>query len=166
MEKTDAKPVIRQSVCAYSVIQQLEAFIITSKRGKKRFIHYSNAIATPILASLSTFLRSTLITLPLLIRANCPFSFAKVTVRGKLISTVWPDRTGVVIGTIIKTPVLLTLELWPLKNRFASGSQILTGQESCVRAFLRCSTTVSIILKLLYSFKTCFINHQSWYKQL
>jgi hypothetical protein len=33
------------------------------------------------------------------------------------------------------------LTLLPLKNLFASGSQILTGQVSSERASIRCSTT-------------------------
>ena len=112
---------------------------------KQTFINYSKRMATPMLASLSMFLRSTLTTFPLLIRANRPFSSANAIVRGKLISTMWPVRTGVVIGRETKTPVLLILVLRPLKNLFASGSQILTGQERVVRISVRCSIKVSIV---------------------
>ena len=127
---------------------------------KERLVIYSKVMATPILAFLSISLRSTLTTLPLLIRAYCPFSCANVVVRGKFISTILPGRTGVVIGTVTKTPVLLTFELRPLKNLLASGIQRLTGHESFVLGFLRCSTNVSIknpfipgpsITKLLYT---------------
>ena len=105
---------------------------------------YTNWIATPILASLNISLCSTLTTLPPLIRANWPFCFANASVRGKLISTKWPERIGVVIGNLMKTPVLLMFALRPLKNLFASGSQTLTGQDSVVRLSLRCSIKVSI----------------------
>jgi hypothetical protein len=60
----------------------------------------------------------------------------------------------VVIGKLIKTPVLLMFELFPLKNLFASGSHILIGQERFVLISLRCSTnvstTVSIFIILLF----------------
>ena len=80
---------------------------------KQSPVIYSNRTATPMLLSLSIFLRSTLTTLPFLIRAKPPFSSAKAGVRGMLISTVWPARMGIVIGTLRKTPVLLMLELRP-----------------------------------------------------
>jgi len=58
---------------------------------------------------------------------------------------VCPARIGVVIGIVTNTPVLLILVLRPLKNLFAAGSQILTGQERSIRASLRCSIKVSIV---------------------
>jgi hypothetical protein len=51
-----------------------------------------------------------------------------------------PVRKGVVAGMRTSTPLLLILELLPLKNRFASGSQTLTGQATCVRVFFLFST--------------------------
>lgn len=107
-------------------------------------ITYSNAIPKPMHASLSMFLRSTLTTRPFLIRANCPFSSAKSAVRGKFNSTTLPAWTGVVIGTVMKTPTLLMLELRPLKNLFASGTQTLTGQHRLARIHFRCSVKTSI----------------------
>ncbi len=118
---------------------------VSSYFNNSNSLGYSNAIAMPIVVSFRIFWRSTLTTLPLLTRANCPFSFASTSVRGKFTSTVLPARTGVVIGTVIKTPVLLMLALLPLKNLLASGSQRLTGQDSFVRVSLRCSINVSIV---------------------
>jgi hypothetical protein len=54
-----------------------------------------------------------------------------------------PGRTGVVIGIDSSTPPFATLTVLPLKNLFASGSQMLTGQERVVRIALRFSTKVS-----------------------
>ncbi len=46
-----------------------------------------------------------------------------------------PARKGVVAGMRTSTPLLLILELLPLKNLFASGSQTLTGQATGVLVF-------------------------------
>lgn len=123
---------------------------------KELFIIYShsNAIPTPISAFSSRFFRSTLTILPVLIRANCPFSLARVSVRGKFSSTRWPVRIGAVTGSVIKTPVLLILQLLPLTNLFASGIQTLTGQATLLRLSFRCSIKaciVSISLKVIPS---------------
>jgi len=58
---------------------------------------------------------------------------------------------GAVTGRVIKTPVLLILQLRPLKNLLASGIQTLTGQETTFRLSLRCSTKVSIVSTSLKS---------------
>ena len=79
-------------------------------------------------------------------RANTPFFFARAIVRGKFNSTTWPACSGVVTGSRTRTPVLLMLLDLPLKKRFASGNQTLTGQDTSVLALLRCSTNVSIPL--------------------
>jgi hypothetical protein len=112
----------------------------------------SKAMPTPIAASSSRLPLSTRTTLPLFIRAKPPFFLARAIVRGKFNSTKLPAFRGVVTGRRTKTPVLLILELLPLKNLFASGSQTLTGQETCVREHLRCSVSVSIPNLLLGSF--------------
>jgi hypothetical protein len=114
--------------------------------------YYSKAMPTPISAFSRRFLRSTLTILPVLIRANCPFSFAKVSVRGKFSSTRLPVRTGAVTGSVMKTPVLLMLQLRPITNLLACGIQTLTGQATLLRLSFRCSIKaciVSISLKSL-----------------
>ena len=65
--------------------------------------------------------------------------------RGKFNSAVCPVLIGAVRGSLRKTPVLLTLQLRPLKNLLASGSHTLTGQASVLRLSLRCSDNASII---------------------
>jgi hypothetical protein len=109
---------------------------------------------TPISAFSRRFFRSTLTILPVLIRANCPFSLARVSVRGKFNSTRWPVRTGAVTGSVMKTPVLLILQLRPITNLLACGIQTLTGQATLLRLSFRCSIKaciVSISLKLVPS---------------
>jgi hypothetical protein len=120
-------------------------YIMSIIMSEQCLIIYSKAIPTPISAFSRRFFRSTLTILPLLIRANCPFSFAKVSVRGKLSSTRWPVRIGAVIGSVIKTPVLLILQLRPRTNLFASGIQTLTGQATLLRLSFRCSIKACIV---------------------
>jgi hypothetical protein len=78
-----------------------------------------------------------------------------------------PARTGVVIGIVTKTPVRLMFALLPLKNLFASGSQMLTGQHKFVLCCLRCSITVPIVQ---FSLPTTLFqrpsNRQSQYRQI
>jgi len=106
---------------------------------------------TPISAFSSKVVRSTLTILPVLIRANRPFSFARASVRGKLTSTSRPVRTGAVTGSTMKTPVLLILQLRPLTNLLASGIQTLTGQETVLRLSLRCSINACMVIVSLMS---------------
>jgi hypothetical protein len=110
---------------------------------------YANWTATPIVASLVIESRSTRITFPDFILANCPFFLARLMVRGKLISTTCPGFTGAAIGSDSNTPPFATLTVLPLKNLFASGSQRLTGQVSSVRPNLRFSITVSNVCVIM-----------------
>ena len=108
--------------------------------------HFSKAMPTPISAVSSMFLRSIRTTLPFFIRANCPYCSAKSLVRGKFSSTIFPDLRGAVSGILTKTPVLLTLQLRPLKNLLASGSHTLTGHARVFRISLRCSAVACIVM--------------------
>jgi hypothetical protein len=54
-----------------------------------------------------------------------------------------PARKGVVAGMRSSTPLLLILELLPLKNLFASGSQMLTARQPKFVCFFCLTATVA-----------------------